>query len=40
MKKTTHVEEQVRKNIFDLARELALLVDEIDLKKVTKKTNL
>jgi hypothetical protein len=34
MKKT---DLELRKNIFDLAKELAIIVDEIDQKKLTKK---
>lgn len=28
-----------QKNIFDLAKELAVLIDEMDRQKLTKKTN-
>ncbi len=37
--KKTKIDAEVRKNIYDLARELAILVDEMDQKKITNKTN-
>lgn len=32
--------EEHQKNLFDLAKELAILIDEIDKQKIAKKTNL
>ena len=40
MSKPTKEQLEVRKNIFDLAKELAILVDEMDQKKLVNKTNL
>lgn len=37
MKKNNDEKLEARKNLFDLARELAIIVDEIDLKKAGKK---